>query len=264
MIRGSTRFGAFACVATLFALGIASCNAISGVDDYQFPQGSGGAASASSSSEASGSSGSGGTGGSIPGCGFDEKSCDGTCRADDDLAFGCADPLCNPCNVLGNMAACCGGSCVDLTLDANNCGECYNDCYSDEYCQDGSCVCRPGLTPGSEGCVDLASDHENCGAVGTVCVSPSPKCQGGTCVAQCSGVFTDCSDHCVDTSSDPLFCGSCFDSACEEDEVCVSGDCHLWIPGSSVGCSSCPCPDCPEDYQCSMYPGTSMVICVEG
>ena len=267
MIRESTRFEAFACVATLFTLGIGSCNAISSVDDYQFNQGSGGAEGASSSSSASassGSGGSGGTGGSITGCGFDEKSCDGTCRSVDDLAFGCADPLCNPCNVLSSMAACCEGSCVDLMFDANNCAACGNDCEADQYCQDGTCVCKPGLTLVSGSCVDLASDHNNCGAEGMVCMSPSLDCQAGTCVGQCSGAFTECGNHCVDTSNDPFFCGDCFDSVCEEDELCVNGDCDLWIPGSSVGCSACPCPDCPEGYQCSTYPGTSMVICVEG
>jgi len=47
----------------------------------------------------------------------------------------------------------CGGSCVDLRTDANNCGRCSNQCNATLTCQSGVCQCPAGQQQVSGTCV---------------------------------------------------------------------------------------------------------------
>jgi hypothetical protein len=89
----------------------------------------------------------------------------------------------------------CGGSCVDLTSDNNNCGACGNACGEGMYCNSfGECdpsggggtittpVCAEGLTYCGGACVDLGSDPNNCGGCGAGCEGGGGTCVGGTLV----------------------------------------------------------------------------------
>jgi hypothetical protein len=68
----------------------------------------------------------------------------------------CADPSINLCCNSGETN--CGGRCVDLSRDPNNCGRCGNPCTGGMTCQSGHCVCPPGLTNCGGRCVDLSRD----------------------------------------------------------------------------------------------------------
>lgn len=75
----------------------------------------------------------------------------------------------------------CGGVCVSLDFDEENCGTCGNACDAGELCVGGSCtgLCdAPLLTCGSA-CIDPRTDPNNCGACGTVC--ETEICRRGMC-----------------------------------------------------------------------------------
>jgi hypothetical protein len=91
----------------------------------------------------------------------------------------------------------CGGTCLDLSADAQNCGACGRACPSGE-CIDSACtVVDPGTggtgTGGSGGgcpaqqtacsgrCVTTSNSNFNCGACGVEC-KIREHCQNGTCV----------------------------------------------------------------------------------
>jgi hypothetical protein len=61
----------------------------------------------------------------------------------------------------------CGNACLDLALDAANCGACGHACA-------GGFDCRAGT------CVALSTDRLNCGAVGRAC-QPGESCLSGAC-----------------------------------------------------------------------------------
>ena len=91
----------------------------------------------------------------------------------------------------------CGGICVDLDSDEDNCGACGNPCAFDEICVAGECVeCEPGQTQpcytgpvGTEGVGVCHGGTATCGNDGTwgPCtgeVTPS--------VEICDGLDNDC------------------------------------------------------------------------
>ena len=75
----------------------------------------------------------------------------------------------------------CGSSCVDVSTDGKNCGECGNECGFGGGCNGGGCICLSGGTWCGEGeCVDLRSDKEHCGECGNTC-GDGTYCEGGEC-----------------------------------------------------------------------------------
>jgi len=89
----------------------------------------------------------------------------------------------------------CGGSCVDLQTDEDNCGSCNHACPAGSTCQGGACVCGTGLTvcsldsfsptsktaPKNFICANLQTDEANCGTCGKVC-GAGETCCNGKCV----------------------------------------------------------------------------------
>jgi hypothetical protein len=91
-------------------------------------------------------------------------------------------------------------------------------------------------------CADLSSDAQHCGS----CTSPCPGalvCQGGQCVAGCSGGLTICGGGCVDTNASTANCGGC-GQACPAAEACISGKCAC--PNGATLCGSA-CADTQSD-----------------
>jgi Concanavalin A-like lectin/glucanases superfamily len=68
----------------------------------------------------------------------------------------------------------CGGSCVNETTDASNCGSCGHACNSagGETCVAGTCTCTSG-TDCSGTCVDTTSDANNCNGCNLACGMPT-------------------------------------------------------------------------------------------
>jgi hypothetical protein len=123
----------------------------------------------------------------------------------------------------------CGGTCVDLETDPDNCGGCGVECNEagGESCVDGTCFLDCGDLTNCDGeCVDIEDDPENCGGCGIECdVGAGEACLEGTCVTDC-GDLTNCGGRCVDLQTDPDHCGAC-GVECNEaaGEVCVDGAC---------------------------------------
>jgi hypothetical protein len=119
-------------------------------------------------------------------CDSDETNCGGTCRANDDPAYGCGS--CTPCGNLPNANVTCGGI-----------GQCIIDSCtgSTENCN--------GV--GSDGCeVNLNTDSLNCGQCGYGCVAHNgqgSQCDGsGSCTPGI--VDIQCSNWGRDASFDAL------------------------------------------------------------
>jgi len=107
-----------------------------------------------------------------PCCASDEECC-----GDPSNPTGCAKkghcPTCtSECS--GDTPTCCGTTCVDLETDEANCGECGNQCQSEETCSNGLC-CPNGQTNCNGTCItsDQCCADQDCTAGG--------ECQSGTC-----------------------------------------------------------------------------------
>lgn len=132
-----------------------------------------------------------------------------------DAPVGCPSPLVD-----------CGGVCVDLASDEDNCGTCDNTCDPGQTCGSGDCggevSCPPGYVDCGlmmTECRDVSGDPENCGDCGASC-EDMEYCQDGACI--CRPGFMDCGGSCVNILSDTENCGGC-GSRCAD--VCVGGSC---------------------------------------
>lgn len=89
-------------------------------------------------------------------------------------------------NATGNVCSAgqtlCNGTCVDTSIDSQNCGKCGNICPPETSCINGACSspCLPGQTSCNGTCVDTSSDSLNCGACGKRC-PPDAVCINGVC-----------------------------------------------------------------------------------
>lgn len=77
----------------------------------------------------------------------------------------------------------CGGFCLDVRYDNNNCGSCGVVCPNQTMaCNEGACECRDDDLTMCDGlCWDTDSNRDHCGSCGTVCPS-SDACISGSCV----------------------------------------------------------------------------------
>lgn len=113
----------------------------------------------------------------------------------------------------------CGGSCVDVETQTQNCGECGEVCGDPDQatatCEAGICgyACEEDFRDcngaRSDGCeAYLPSSIANCGACGNVCEGGNAawSCEAGGCVPSCQAGFYDCngdvSDGCEATVAD--------------------------------------------------------------
>lgn len=122
----------------------------------------------------------------------------------------------------------CGGNCVDMQLDRDNCGACGTKCAASEVCSQGACglSCGGGTTKCGANCTDTKVDEKNCGACGTTC-GAGQICSGGdggTPACVCASGMTNCNGTCVDMQTDNAHCGACT-TACTGTQDCVTGAC---------------------------------------
>jgi hypothetical protein len=137
----------------------------------------------------------------------------------------------------GNYVCCgagqtfCGGRCVDLNNDSNNCGTCGNICGGGTACVNGTCTgggneCPDGQTRCGDVCVNLSTDDSNCGACGNVCQNGA-TCSNGICSGggeDCPSGTARCNGVCINILSDNGNCGAC-GNVCPSGYVCSSGAC---------------------------------------
>jgi|SRR3972149_6346947 len=112
----------------------------------------------------------------------------------------------------------CGGICVNLQNDMNNCGECGINCTGTQYC----CGC--------DGCRNFLSDtNSDCGCEHINCTSVvQAVCCSGNC---CNPPMTCCppdvlhtKNHCVNLQTNSQDCRTC-GNVCPLGQICVSGTC---------------------------------------
>ena len=67
----------------------------------------------------------------------------------------------------------CSGKCVDVKIDALNCGLCGKACTAGQICNNGTCqlLCSGGTTNCNGLCMDVKVDPNNCGTCGKVCTT---------------------------------------------------------------------------------------------
>jgi hypothetical protein len=140
----------------------------------------------------------------------------------------------------------CGGACVDLNTDTNNCGECGVCCVVGASCvatgtpPKGLCSCPIPTTMCGIHCVNTQSDAANCGACGRSCGLGT--CATGLCtcnaspttVTMCPLPADPATGTCVNLAADPSNCGAC-------SAVC--------IPGQT--CTALTAPPPPGECECA-------------
>jgi hypothetical protein len=77
----------------------------------------------------------------------------------------------------------CGGACIQVATDPDNCGGCGVVCGAGTACAGGACSgdCLPGMTACDRACVDTMTDSGHCGDCDTECPA-GMGCTEGTCV----------------------------------------------------------------------------------
>lgn len=107
----------------------------------------------------------------------------------------------------------CGGVCVDVTSDPDNCVICGRRCPIGATCTTSGCQCPAGQGDcGGGACVSLSLDP-NCGVCGHACGALG-SCGGAPPACTCAPPATSCgpaaSPECVDVNADdPVNCGAC-------------------------------------------------------
>ena len=172
----------------------------------------------------------------------------------------------------------CGGVCVDLQSDMNNCGACGAVCESGLVpveCRSGVCEranCPVGIEycGAVDGCRDLSSDPEHCGGCQQPCASG--VCNGGICAAGgygCSEGQAKCDGVCVDTCCNNSHCGAC-GNVCPSGETCFEGICGcpsgLCCAEGEVNCNGTCVSTCCDNNNCGACGNvcTGGLTCFEG
>jgi hypothetical protein len=121
----------------------------------------------------------------------------------------------------------CGGRCVDLLTDLDNCGSCGNAATTLEVCRAGARACAPGVATCDGACTDLARDATSCGACGTTCDADAYCTTVGgstSCEVTAPEGYQACGRAYVDPLTDRLNCGTC-GNACTSGQTCRAGLC---------------------------------------
>jgi hypothetical protein len=151
----------------------------------------------------------------------------------------------------GQLMACPGLGCIDVSADKKNCGGCGVVCTAPDaggagaVCSNGQCAlsCPSGSGPtvqacAGEGCVDVSKSAANCGACGNAC-GAGQTCTNGVC---CGGTSKLCGGSCIDVTTDSANCGSC-NHACSTGGHCAGGKCVGYSVAmstpSSAGVDAC-------------------------
>ncbi len=172
----------------------------------------------------------------------------------------------------------CGGVCVDLQSDLNNCGACGEVCESglvpvecrSGVCERASCPVGIEYCGAVDGCRDLTSDPAHCGACANACASG--VCNGGVCApggGACPPDQTDCGGVCVHTCCNNEHCGAC-GTVCPPGETCFEGICGcpsgLCCAEGEVICDGTCVATCCDNNNCGACGNvcTGGLTCFEG
>src|SRR5262249_23932678 len=164
--------------------------------------------------------------------------------------------LCLPCHVCNDQLACvrlpdysvdggcptgqetcCGGRCVDLDSDRDNCGFCGIHC---EVCAICDRFCK---VPADDPCPPC-----NCQSLSRGCVPVSR----GHIDSRCPGADICCDGACVDTQTNAAHCGRC-GRPCSEGKICCDGECvdRMSNRDHCGGCQPCAAGETCDRGACS-------------
>jgi len=110
-------------------------------------------------------------------------------------------------------------------------------CPTGATCNNGTCVCAPGLLLCGQACV--ASDSSHCGSCTRVC-DGTTVCTAGMCVGDCTSGQMKCPDGaCIPPGGDGtiLRCGGC--NACPAGATCTNNSCVCPTAGQMLCGSAC-------------------------
>ena len=208
------------------------------------------------------------------------KVCDGSGNCVDKTADGgsCTNSqLCQNgnCAQSGSTGICCpvnyvncGGSCVKVQSDANNCGACGASCANGLGCSSGQCGCtastpngtrcyRPGQTPGTcwGGTCVLPAFFSGCNSAADCvpggCTGPGGYCLGTVDVA---GEVS-----CTDKTGSYVVCPA--SQGCSPGPSTGQVECG---DGTATGTGGVTCDgpsDCPANSDCCYYPALGVMHC---
>jgi len=176
-----------------------------------------------------------------------------------------------------SVGSCCGGRCVPVFWDHDNCGGCGVACAANEVCAGSSdpfflypnCIAVPGCSPGEPpciidgglgsccgtACVDFWNDSRNCGECGLGCPAEA-ICQGEECLTDAGMPAGDCGESTPCPAGEVCAGGHCTSRSCDG----TSDFCAL--PGGERGtCCGAKCTDTGGD---SDNCGSCGAICPAG
>lgn len=154
---------------------------------------------------------------------------------------------------------CCNNLCVDVSIDAKNCGACGTICPAGSECISGHCQCGTGFCTGTQACCssqckDVKVDALNCGACGVSCQA-GQSCVNGACGTPscnpaCAANQSCCPTStggvgCTDVQTDVSNCGSC-GNACTGGATCNAGVCGLVQQSYCCDLNAATWPQCSE------------------
>ncbi len=133
--------------------------------------------------------------------------------------------------------------CVNLQLDAKNCGSCGQQCGAGQVCSAGQCACPVGKELCGDTCVDIAIDPNNCGVCGKSCAAEGASfCSSGACTNECGAPNSICASGatalCVDLQSSVDNCGGC-GKTCGGAQSCSAGSCACADGSPACGAECC-------------------------
>ena len=91
-------------------------------------------------------------------------------------------PVCHPVN-RSPVLTCCGGTCIDMDTDEQNCGTCGNKCGKGETCCHGKCS-------------KVDSDEKHCGICGNECAKDCLCCHGNCTAPNSNDDCGSCGNKC--------------------------------------------------------------------
>ncbi len=173
---------------------------------------------------------------------------------------GCVgNPICGDVSVgtacstsLGGRGQCCGGSCVDIEHDPQNCGACGLGCATGQICE------APWRQWSQVVCAGADCSSAGCPLTDQVCTPALLACVSDTCAGLldetlCGGADGSlgvcCAGSCGDPFSDSSNCGGC-GSKCPINSACMNGGC-VAADGSQSLCAG-DGGGCPSGTWCSL------------